>query len=248
MEQFINSRMIIILFIFLLMLILIIPFFIFLVYINDSNPLPQVPKQPNGIKLTKNYNIKSDKYQWILSWTPSAGTSPITYYYNITSGNNPFLNSSTTSNQVLLNNAKNNTTYNVSLYAQNAFGKSGTVNQQITTAGPPNIKRDTISWNYKLNPGQVGIEGDTDGEIIEAETNLKIGNQNYPNSCGTFNYVDNNPGFTCIFDTNPLIPGEEISLEATVSNKYGDTILQPPFQFTIPGEAPSNPSNIKLNL
>src|SRR5207247_11022056 len=116
--------------------------------------------------------------EWIISWSPSSGTSPITYYYNITTDSKAFISGKTNDTNLILTGAKNYTTYNVSLYAQNAFGKSKTLTQQIKTLGPPLINRNTISVDYQIDPklGPYGtdIYGDTNVPITRGAGHLNI--------------------------------------------------------------------------
>ena len=106
-------------------------------YLKKRNMAPKLPTTQNNFSVKKQFNSTLTSFQWILSWTPSTGTAPITYYYNITTADNkPFLNGSTQNTNIILTGAQNNTTYNASLYAQNAYGKSNTVTQKIITAGP----------------------------------------------------------------------------------------------------------------
>lgn len=219
---------------------------------NQSPVKPQtmVPSIPPNFHVTPNYDMVSNQYQWILAWTPSTGTPPITYYYNLTTQDNqPFLNGSTTDNKLVLTGAKNNTVYNVSLYAKNAFGQSTTSTLKIKTSGPPIINKNTISVGYDNKTKYIDIYGDTNIQPINAESNLQIADETYHNNdCNTKNLNTNNPGFTCLFTPDNVTPGDELSFDVTVENRFGSTSFDSPFIYKVPGISPSPPSNIRLNL
>src|SRR5439155_7108569 len=89
---------------------------------------------------SENFTSNLNQYPWIISWIPSTGTPPINYYYNITTDDNkPFLKGKTKGTKLNLTGASNFSSYNVSLYAQNNYGKSEPINKKIKTFGPSSV-------------------------------------------------------------------------------------------------------------
>ncbi|CAH6420896.1 Hypothetical protein KVN_LOCUS68 [uncultured virus] len=211
---------------------------------NPITPIQSQLSQPRNVRIFTRID-DANQYKWILSWQPVFGSLPITYYYTITTTDGQiFMQGSTTSTFIELINTRNNTTYHVSLYAQNKFGKSSTLQQNVTTLGPPIINRSSLYNIVDENAGTVIIQGSTNAEISATETNLQFDNQYYTNNLCAGRGTNS---FACGFDVQNILPGQEMVFNANIYNKYGNSILYPPYYINIPGNPPAQPSSVELN-
>src|SRR5947207_669305 len=91
-KSFTIIAIVIIVFLILCPLIIIGGYFVYKYYQSKSN---SAPNQPQNVSLSSKYNPILKQQEWIISWSPSSGTSPITYYYNITTDSKAFISGKT---------------------------------------------------------------------------------------------------------------------------------------------------------